>query len=122
LLVAFGQLMRRDPKQALSFEGCGEGTLQMSAWFYILRFRSGTLYAGATTNLEQRWRDHQAGQACRTTRLDPAVALVFREQFASFPEARRREAQVKRWSAKKKEALVSGDISRLRLLARSRKS
>ena len=89
----------------------------MPAWFYILRLKSGTLYPGATTNLEQRWRDHQSGQACRTTKLDPPVALVLHEQFETFSEARRREAQVKRWSARKKEALVSGDLASLSDLA-----
>ncbi len=89
----------------------------MSAWFYMLRLRSGRLYPGATTNLGKRWRDHQSGQACRTTTLDQPIALVFREQFATFSEARRREAQVKRWSAKKKEALLSGDLASLRTLA-----
>ena len=92
----------------------------MPAWFYILRLKSGTLCPGATTNLDQRWRDHQSGRACRTTKIDPPAALVFRERFVTFPEARRREAQIKRWSAKKKEALVAGDLASLGDLAASR--
>jgi len=91
----------------------------MPAWFYILRLKSGILYPGATTNLIQRWTDHKAGQACRTTKLDAPVALVHHEEFESFSEARRREAQVKRWSGKKKEALVSGNNNLLRKLATS---
>jgi predicted GIY-YIG superfamily endonuclease len=91
----------------------------MPAWFYILRLRSGSLYPGATTNLDQRWRDHQRGQACRTTRLDPPMELVFQEQFETFSAARRREAQIKRWSAKKKAALVEGDLETLRRLSAS---
>jgi predicted GIY-YIG superfamily endonuclease len=79
----------------------------MPAWFYILRLRSGTLYPGATTNLEQRWCDHQSGQACRTTKLDPPAALLYQEQFETFSAARRQEAQVKSWSARRKsEALA----------------
>lgn len=89
----------------------------MPAWFYILRLKSGTLYPGATTNLQQRWADHQAGRACRTTKLDPPEAMVYQEQFNSFPAARHREAQIKRWSAKKKEALVAGDMFHLKQLA-----
>ena len=89
----------------------------MSAWFYVPRLKSGGLYPGATTSLEQRWRDHQSGKACRTARLDPPTALVFREQFETFSEARRREAQIKRWSARKKEALVAGDLAELKQLA-----
>ena len=94
----------------------------MSAWFYILRLKSARLYPGATTNLDQRWRDHKSGQACRTTTLDPPTALVFQERFETFSEARRREAQVKRWSAKKKEALVAGDSVALRRLSVSHES
>ena len=89
----------------------------MSAWFYILRLRSGALYPGATTNLQQRWRDHKAGQACRTTKVDHPLALVYQEKFSTFSEARKREAQIKHWSGKKKEALVSGDTGLLMKLA-----
>lgn len=91
----------------------------MPASFYILRLKSGKLYPGATTNLEQRWQDHKAATACRTTRYDPPIALVFHEEFGTFSEARRREAQIKRWSAKKKEALIAGNIAELRSLAAS---
>ena len=92
----------------------------MPAWFYLLRLKSGSLYAGATTDLDQRWRDHQAGRACVTTTLDPPDALVHLEEFTTFAEARQREAQVKRWSAKKKEALIRGDLTALRRLSVSR--
>ena len=92
----------------------------MAAWFYILRLKSGVPYPGATTNLKQRWGDHVAGTACRTTATDPPIALVYQEEFVTFTEARRREAQIKRWSAKKKEALVAGDTTRLRQLSASR--
>ena len=77
----------------------------MPAWFYILRLKSGALYIGATTDLDQRYKDHCSGKACRTTKLDPPLKLVYAESFPNFPEARQREAQVKRWSRAKKEAV-----------------
>jgi predicted GIY-YIG superfamily endonuclease len=89
----------------------------MTAWFYILRLTSGRLYAGATTDLNRRWIEHQSGHGCRTTKLDPPIALVHREPFPTFSSARRREAQVKRWSARKKEALVVGDLDALQMLS-----
>lgn len=89
----------------------------MSACFYLPRLKSGRLCPGATTDLEKRWRDHVAGKGGRTTRLDPPVAMVYREQFSTFAEARQREAQVKRWSGRKKEALVRGDEATLHRLA-----
>jgi putative endonuclease len=61
----------------------------MSAWLYILRLRSGTLYPGATKNLEKRYKAHLGGRACQTTKLDPPVALVHSELFQTFTEARK---------------------------------
>ena len=91
----------------------------MSAWFYILRLRSGQLYVGATTDLERRWEEHVRGCACRTSKIDPPVSIVCTEEHPDFPAARRREAQVKRWSRAKREALVAGNVVELRRLARS---
>jgi putative endonuclease len=92
----------------------------MSAWFYILRLQSDALYIGATKNLEDRYEMHRTGSAGRTTSLDHPVALVYSEKRKSFSDARKREAQVKRWSRAKKEALVAGVMDRLRALSKSR--
>jgi putative endonuclease len=91
----------------------------MSAHLYILRLKSGQLYVGATTDLDRRWKEHLCGEACRTSKLDPAVAIVYTEKHPSFPEARRREAQIKRWSRAKREALIAGDTDTLHRLAKS---
>ena len=72
---------------------------------YFLRLRSDIIYIGASEDLEQRLDDHASGQACRTTRLDPPAALLRVEVFPTFSEARTREAQLKRWSRAKTEAL-----------------
>ena len=93
----------------------------MPAWFYMLRLTSGVLYTGATTDLERRCREHAEGVACRTTRRDPPEALVYSEEYSDFKLARRREAQVKRWTRAKKEALVAGDGATLKRLARRRR-
>jgi putative endonuclease len=92
----------------------------MTAWLYILRLKSGNLYIGATTDLKQRYQDHQNGKACRTTKLDPPVKVVYSESLPSFSDARKREAQIKRWSRAKKEALVAGDMVKLRNLSKAR--
>jgi len=92
----------------------------MPAWFYILRLKSGNLYIGSTTDLDKRYEDHCSGRACRTTTFDPPIALVYSEEYEMFSEARRREAQVKRWSRAKKEALIAGNLSSLRNLSKSK--
>jgi len=92
----------------------------MSAFLYIFRLKSGSLYAGTTMNLDQRLQEHREGRACRTTSLDPPFELVFSEQHTTLGEARKREDQIKRWTRAKKKALVSGDMESLRKLAKSR--
>ena len=89
--------------------------MNMSAWLYILRLKSSQLYIGSTTDLDQRYREHIAGKACRTTTIDPPVALLYSEDFETFSEA-----QIKRWSRSKKEALVGGETQKLRELSKSR--
>ena len=86
---------------------------------YFLRLRSGTIYVGCSLDLEQRLDDHITGQACRTTELDPSVAILRIEIYSTFPEARRREAQLKRWSRAKKLALIRCDCGLLRRLSKS---
>jgi len=93
---------------------------QMPAWFYVLRLQSGSLYTGATINLEKRFKEHLSRKACRTTALDPSLGLVYSEEFESFSEARGPEAQVKKWSRTKKEALISGDLPKLQELSKTR--
>ncbi len=91
-----------------------------AAAVYILRLKSGGIYIGASTDLEQRLKDHISGQAGRTTLLDPPTLLARVEVHATFAEARAREAQLKRWSRAKKEALILGNVDRLRCLSLSR--
>jgi putative endonuclease len=92
----------------------------MTAWLYILRLKSGQLYIGSTTDLNRRVEEHYSGQACRTTKLDPPVKVVYSESLPTFSDARKQEAQIKRWSRAKKEALVAGDMAKLRNLSKSR--
>lgn len=63
--------------------------------------------------MEVRYKDHIAGKACRTTKFDPPLKLVYSESFLTFSEARKREAQIKRWTRAKKEALVAGKMDKL---------
>ncbi|MFH0990370.1 MAG: GIY-YIG nuclease family protein [bacterium] len=93
----------------------------MPAWFYILQLTSGSLYSGATRTLEQRITDHFSGRGCRTTKIDPPLTLAYSEQFDTMKQALQREHQVKRWSRAKKEALIKGDITELKSLAKCRK-
>jgi putative endonuclease len=96
--------------------------LIMPSHFYILRLQSGALYIGATKDLEKRYERHLDGTGGGTTSTDPPVALVYSEEHESFSNARKREAQVKRWTRAKKEALVAGDMEKLYQLSKSREN
>jgi putative endonuclease len=84
---------------------------------YLLRLRSGRIYVGVTADPRTRWRDHLAGRACHTTRLDPPTSLLHLERQPSFAAARAREAQLKGWSKEKKLAWARGDLRALHTLA-----
>jgi len=72
-------------------------------------------------DLNQRYKDHCSGIASRTTKLDLPRNVAYSEAFQTFSEARKREAQIKRWARAKKEALVSRHIVELRELSKRRK-
>ena len=93
----------------------------MAAWLYILRLQSGGLYVGTTSDLYRRVHDHFRGYGCRTTRLDPPSNLVYQEHHKTIEQAEQREAQLKRWSRAKKEALIRRDRDSLKMLAKRRK-
>ena len=42
--------------------------------------------------------------------------LVFKEMFKTRAESMKREAQLKKWTKKKKEALIKGDLALLKKL------
>jgi hypothetical protein len=44
--------------------------------------------------------------------------MVYAEEHASIQDAITRERQLKRWTAEKKETLVVGNLSRLKVLSR----
>jgi len=85
----------------------------------MLRLRSGALYVGCSTDLEARFREHEQRVACRTTSIDPPVALIFLEVQMDFRAARQRESQIKRWSRRKKLALANQNYALLRKLSES---
>ena len=85
---------------------------------YILRLRSGALYPGATRLLSSRIKAHFDGRGCRTTKRDPPIELIHVEGFTALGEARKRENQIKRWSRAKKEALIQGDLTSLKILSK----
>ena len=78
------------------------------------------LYVDSTTNMGERLKRHNAGYALEYTHLHRPVELVYKEEYDTYQEAFRRERQLKKWSLAKKEALIAGDIERLKELSKSK--
>jgi len=87
---------------------------------YILRCRDDSLYIGYTANIEARLKAHNMGLGAAHTYKRLPVELVYSEAQPTRLAAIRRERQLKGWSRKKKEALIRGDLDRLRSLSKRR--
>jgi len=87
------------------------------AYVYILRCADDSLYIGETDDVEARLQRHNDGKGCRFTARRRPVFLVYSEQYESRQSARARERQLKRWTRKKKEALIRGDVQTVHCLA-----
>ena len=64
------------------------------AYVYILKNQDGRFYIGSTVDLFRRITQHLRGHT-QTTRNMGEVTLVFKQEFASLPLARRAERKLK---------------------------
>ena len=91
-------------------------------WYvYILECTGGHCHVGHTEDLEARLKAHLAGVGADFTWRHPPLRMVFTEEFLEESSAVRREAQLKRWSRAKKQALLCGRFDQLHRLSRRRK-
>ena len=77
-------------------------------YFYVVRCADASLYAGIALDPEERARAPNAGRGADYTARRRPVILVYQEAHSTKSAARKREMQVKRWRAEKKERLVRG--------------
>ncbi len=91
----------------------------MSAWVYIVECSDGSYYTGSTTNLDQRMFDHNSGKYEGYTSSRLPVKLLWSEEYHDIRDAVVLERQIKKWTRKKKEALMRGDFSLLHMHSRS---
>ena len=61
---------------------------------YILKDKNGKLYKGATSNLSRRMKEHKRGKT-KTTFAMPEIELIYKEEYSSWEEARKREIYFK---------------------------
>jgi len=80
-----------------------------SEWFvYFLRCADNSLYAGITTDLQRRVKQHNQCNklGAKYTRVRRPVNLVYHETASSRSTATQREYQLKQLSKQQKEKLI----------------
>jgi putative endonuclease len=88
---------------------------------YILKCSDNSYYTGVTNNIERRFNEHKSkiNPNCYTASRLP-VQLVFIQEFQYIDKAIDFEKQVKGWSRKKKEAIISDNWNQLKKLAKKK--
>ncbi len=80
---------------------------------YILRCEDGSLYAGITTDLQRRFKEHsrqdKSGKGARYTALRRPVGYAAAWSSAGRAEASRLEWRIKKLTHAQKQALISGE-------------
>ncbi|WP_409303617.1 GIY-YIG nuclease family protein [Peribacillus sp. SCS-155] len=72
-------------------------------FFYVLRCRDLTYYAGYTNNLEERIKKHNEGKGAKYTRGRVPVELVFFQTFDNKRDALQAEYRFKQLTRRQKE-------------------
>jgi len=92
----------------------------MNYFVYILKCSDNSYYTGVTSDFEKRIYEHQNGLIadCYTLSRRPVV-LALLEEFSDIRDAIDREKQIKRWSRKKKEALIAKDFEKLKYYSKN---
>lgn len=92
----------------------------MSFYTYMLRCADGSYYIGHTDDIEQRMTHHRTGKFEGYTSARLPVELVWMVTVKSRNEAFVLERQIKGWSRKKKEALITDDWQKICELSKNR--
>lgn len=75
-------------------------------YVYLMLCKDGTIYAGITTDVERRLKEHREGTASRYTRAKKIKKLLYTEKFPNRSLASKREAEIKSWRREDKIKLV----------------
>jgi putative endonuclease len=82
----------------------------MPHYFYLARCCDDSLYSGSCLDLQAREDKHNSGKGAKYTRSRLPIKIVYSEEFEILTEARKREAEVKKWNKIKKENLANSRI------------
>ena len=76
---------------------------------YLLRCRGGSVYAGITTDLERRVREHVSGRGANYTRAHPPECVLGSRAYPDRASASRAEHALKRQPKARKLAWLLAD-------------
>jgi putative endonuclease len=77
---------------------------------YLLLCRDGSLYAGITTDVERRFREHASGRGAKYTRAHPPECVLGSRAYPDRASASRAEHALKRQpKARKLDWLLAED-------------
>lgn len=78
----------------------------MAYFVYILECSDKTFYIGCTNNLDKRLKEHNhSKRGAHYTKLRRPVKLLYKEEYQTLLDARRREQEIKSWRRERKERL-----------------
>jgi putative endonuclease len=82
--------------------------LSLTSWYvYFVRCADDSLYAGITTDIERRVKEHNSSvKGAKYTRARRPVTLAYSAQFSSRSEASKGEYQLRKLTRQQKEQLV----------------
>ena len=87
-----------------------EYNLLMLWYVYIAESRFKHFYTGITNNPELRIIKHNSGKGSQmATQQGPFVLAYVSKEFPDKSSARKREAQIKKWTKANKEKLIKGE-------------
>ncbi len=91
------------------------------SYVYIFKCSENTYYTGLTSDLTKRIEEHYSGKYKNSyTNSRKPLKLVFHAEFTNINLAIEKEKQIKKWSKKKKEALINNQYERLTNLAKKK--
>ena len=89
----------------------------LKKWFvYILECGDGSFYTGISKNIEKRFEYHRQGNGSYHVKVLKPKQITWKEEHCDISSARKREIQLKRWTRRKKLALISGNFALLKKL------
>ena len=74
-------------------------------YVYMIQNSVGKPYVGISQNPDFRLKEHNTQRGSLFTRFGN-YKLVFKEEYDTLAEARKREIQIKKWRREKKEILI----------------